>query len=359
MTTETTEMIRTENLRKIYPRSRSVVDVLRRRKPEPVRAVDGVNLVAARGEVLGIAGESGSGKTVTAEMIAGLQEPTEGAIYFEGTDITTLSRRDLFAFRRQVSMVFQDPFDSLNPRLRIRDAVSEPLRIHKVGTAAERRRAVLAMLERVQLLPAEFYAEKFPHELSGGERQRVAVARSLILGPRVLIADEPTTMLDVSIRAGLLNLLRSLQQEEQLTLLFISHDFSTLANLCDRIAIMYRGVVVESGPTEQVLGQQLHPYTKALAAAIPRADPRSQRPRGATVESSGPVTRPACGFVDRCPQRMPACEVQEPALVQVGDRHTVACFLYEEPADEAQSVLSHDGSASPPMLRPPDRRRNT
>lgn len=323
-------VLRTSGLRKQYPLRRSLLDVVRRREPEYVHAVKGVDLAIRHGEVLGLAGESGSGKTVTAEMIARLQPPTDGTIEFLGQDITSARGDELHDFRRRASMVFQDPYDSLNARTKVRDVVSEPLRIQRIGTRNEREQRVLNALEQVHLSPPEYYWDSYPHELSGGERQRVSVARALILDPILLIADEPTTMLDVSVRAGLLNLLKEMTEHLSLSMLFISHDFSTLSYLSDRIAIMYLGHVVERGPARSVLSERLHPYTQALESAIPRIDPDAQRQRVTTSIDTGAPSEHGCPFAPRCPERMPLCDDVMPPLLPVQDDHAVACHLYTE-----------------------------
>jgi peptide/nickel transport system ATP-binding protein len=303
-----------------------------RKPPQEVRAVNNVSFRIDLGSVLGLAGESGSGKTVTAEMLARIQEPTSGSILFRGDDISHVRGAGLTTFRKKVGMVFQSPFDSINPRWKIADAVSEPLRIHKVGDKTERHSAVVEMLERVGLRPADYYLHRFPHELSGGELQRAAIARSLILRPDLVIADEPTTMLDVSVRAGILNLLKRMRDEEKLAMLFISHDLTTLSYLCDRIAIMYLGRVVEIGPAEGVLGERLHPYTNALAAAVPLEDPDLTRPPvpimgDLTVAS---VTGGGCPFAPRCPMSGDVCQEEEPTLLEVREGHHVACHLHDD-----------------------------
>lgn len=304
----------------------------RRAAGEDIKAVANVSLRVDPGTVLGVAGESGSGKSVTAELLVRIQEPTSGQILFHGQDITDASRGELATFRRKVSMVFQSPFDALNPRWTVADAISEPLQVHKIGTKPERKAAVLEMLERVGLRPADYYAERYPHELSGGELQRAAVARALILGPDLMIADEPTTMLDVSVRAGILNLLRHMRDEENLAMLFISHDLTTLSYLCDRVAIMYLGKVVEMGPVDGVLGQRLHPYTNALAMAIPAEDPDIVRPPVPIVGdlSTGSHVLQGCPFAPRCPARIDnVCTVDEPDLREVREGHWVACHLHD------------------------------
>lgn len=297
-----------------------------------IHAVTNVSLHVDSGSVVGLAGESGSGKSVTAEMLARIQEPTSGVISFRGENITKAGGAQLKTFRRKVSMVFQSPYDSMNPRWQIADAVSEPLRIHKVGDKKDRRAAVGEMLERVGLRPADYYLDRYPHELSGGELQRVAVARALILGPELVIADEPTTMLDVSVRAGILNLLKRMRDEEHLAMLFISHDLTTLSCLCDRVAIMYLGRVVEIGPANSVLGERLHPYTNALAAAVPLADPDLIRP---PVPIIGDLTQAmagtvGCPFAPRCPQSGTVCEQEAPELIEVREGHSVACHLHDD-----------------------------
>lgn len=323
-------VLRTNGLRKSYAMGRSLLDVVRRREPDYVNAVNGVDLEIAEGEVLGLAGESGSGKTVTAEMVARLQRPSAGTIEFLGQDITEARGDELRDFRRKVSMVFQDPYDSLNPRAKVRDIVSEPLRIQKLGDASEREDRVTRQLERVHLSPATYYADSYPHELSGGERQRVSIARALVLDPILLIADEPTTMLDVSVRAGLLNLMKEMTEELSLSMLFITHDFSTLSYLSDRIAIMYAGYVVERGSTRDVLRERLHPYTEALESAIPRVDPDSQRERVTTSIDTGAPPPHGCPFAPRCPERMDVCDKVMPELLPVCEGHAVACHLYTD-----------------------------
>jgi peptide/nickel transport system ATP-binding protein len=261
-------------------------------------------------------------------MLAHLDTPTSGTIRFRGVDVTDGFPPGIEEeFRRSVGMVFQDPYDSLNPRMRVEAILSEPLRIRQLGTPGERRDRVERMLERVHLVPAAIYSEKYPHELSGGERQRVAIGRALMLEPDLLIADEPTTMLDVSVRSGLLNLIREMRAESNLAILFISHDFSTLAYVSDRLVIMYLGQILESGPTAEVLSQRLHPYTRTLCAAIPVPDPTRGRERVASSFEAAGKPDAGCPFEPRCALREPRCRDQLPQLEQMSTGHWVACHV--------------------------------
>jgi peptide/nickel transport system ATP-binding protein len=265
---------------------------------------------------------------VTGELIAALQGYDGGRIVFDGQEVASHTKAERRRFRREVSMVFQDPYQAMNPRMRVVDAVSEPLRIHHIGSREDRYRAVLEMLERVGLSPAHYFAEEYPHQLSGGERQRAAVARALITKPKLLIADEPTTMLDVSVRTGLLNLLRDITRDEGLAMIFVSHDFTTLEYLCDRIVIIYLGRVAEVGPARDVLLDGLHPYTQVLAAAIPINDPDVKRQRvQSTIDTEKP-SREGCLFVPRCPHRMDQCPKSIPGLLEVRPSRFAACHLY-------------------------------
>lgn len=331
-------LLSVRDLHKRFDRRRGVAQVLKGERRAGIEAVDGVGFDVAPGEVLGLAGESGSGKSVTGELIAALQAPDSGQVVFEGVDVSTHTRQQRKEFRRRLSMVFQDPYDALNPRLQIRQAVAEPLQVNHMGSGADRTQRVLEMLDRVGLRPADHYARRYPHQLSGGERQRAAIARALITSPRLLIADEPTTMLDVSVRTGLLNLLREMTAGDELAMIFISHDFTTLSYLCDRIVIIYLGRVAEAGPAQAVLTGGLHPYTQLLSSAIPVPDPDAGRTRVRTTIDVGQPSREACLFAPRCPHRMERCTTVVPDLLEERAGHAVACHLYpshmEQPSPE-------------------------
>ncbi|MEW6398490.1 MAG: ABC transporter ATP-binding protein [Bacillota bacterium] len=293
-----------------------------------VRAVDGVTFtVSTRGESLGIVGESGCGKSTLARTVLRLVEPTEGRVLFEGRDLTSLRGEELRRMRRHVQMVFQDPYWSLDPRLRVLDIVAEPLRAH-VPMGGRQLRERVAELCALVGLPGEFL-NRYPHEMSGGQRQRVGVARALALNPSLLVLDEPTSSLDVSVQAQVLNLLADLQVRLGLSYLLISHDIAVVEHMCDRVGVMYLGVLVETGPVDKVLSTPLHPYTQALMEAVPVPDPR-RRTLGVPLEGDVPDPSsppPGCRFWPRCPRARDECRREVPVLRPFAPDHQVACHL--------------------------------
>jgi oligopeptide/dipeptide ABC transporter ATP-binding protein len=294
-----------------------------------LKAVDGVSFQIRPGEVLGLAGESGCGKSTTGLIITKLYEPTAGSIFFRQQEVASIRGREgLKDFRKKVQIVFQNPYESLNPRFAVFRSVEEPLKMLSLSTE-ERRSRVLQALERADLVPAEYYLDRYPHELSGGQLQRVAIARAIFVEPCFLVADEPSSMLDVSIRAGILNLLKHFAQEFQMGILYISHDLSTMKHICSSVAIMYLGRIVELGTSIQVLGTPRHPYTKALVSAIPLMGGGSRRKR---ILLEGAVPNPidlppGCRFSSRCPEAAKKCDEKEPELRHQEDAHQVACYL--------------------------------
>jgi peptide/nickel transport system ATP-binding protein len=294
-----------------------------------LHAVAGVDLELYPGETLGLAGESGCGKSTVARLLTGLIPPTSGSILYGGKDLASMNRGELLSFRREVQMIFQDPFSSLNPRMRVSEILAEPLVIHGIGNAAEKRERVAWLMERVGLSPEQL--TRFPHEFSGGQRQRIGIARALAAGPKLIIADEPVSALDLSIQAQIINLLQEVKQEMGLSFLFITHDLSVLKHLSDRVAIMYLGRIVEIGSRADVLERPLHPYTEMLLSAIPSIDPEKKKGRiAAAGELPSPMAPPSgCPFHTRCPYAQEICSRKRPELLEKEPGHRSACHFAE------------------------------
>ncbi len=329
-----TPLLEVDRLVTYYPVRRSLTGRLAR-EPRPwVHAVDGVTFSLARGEMLALVGESGCGKTSTAQTILRMVDSTSGSIRLNGTDLTGLSAQQMRPLRRKLQMIYQDPYESLDPRFRVREAVAEPMLVHGIGgSRAERRDLVIGALERAGLAPAEQFLERYPHELSGGQRQRVTIAAALVLGPDLLLADEPVSMLDVSVRAGVLSLLDGLRRDGDMGILMITHDLSTAAHFADRIAVMYLGRIVEQGPAHDVVRNPQHPYTRALLSVVPNRDPRKRStPQILQGETPNPVdVPPGCRFHPRCPVAEDRCRREDPLLrpptAAVAAGHEAACLL--------------------------------
>jgi len=295
-----------------------------------VRAVDGVSFTLNRGETVALVGESGCGKSTTARLVMRLIEPSSGKIIFKGEDVTTVGGAKLRALRRHLQIVFQDPYASLNPRLKVADAIAEPMAVHGIGDAASRRERVQELLRLTGL--RSFHADRYPHEFSGGQRQRIGIARALAVEPEVVVCDEPVSALDVSIQAQVVNLLGDLQQRLGLSYLFIAHDLAVVKHVADRVAVMYLGRIVEVAPKHELFSNPRHPYTRALLAAIPRPDPSRRgtvTPLGGDLPSPLAVP-PGCRFHTRCPVAQPKCKEMDPPLREIAPGHTAACHFAED-----------------------------
>jgi len=311
-------------LKKYFPFSGGIFT----RGKSSIRAVDGVSFTLGYNEILGLVGESGCGKTTLGRLILRLVEPTEGEIIFEGKNLLALKRNELRAIRKDMQIIFQDPYSSLNPRMNAGTIIEEPLKIHTQMDKKARKQKVLELLEMVGLRPQD--AERYPHEFSGGQRQRIGIARALCLNPKFIVADEPVSALDVSVQAQVINLLMELKERFHLSYLFVSHDLHLVYHLSDRIAVMYLGRIVELGESETIYHHPIHPYTRALLAAIPIPDPETKKVR---LVVSGDVPDPAhppagCYFHPRCPEVMPICREVYPPWKSDGSEHWVACHLY-------------------------------
>jgi len=327
-------LLEVADLKTYYQVRRGLTERVARTPQMWVHAVDGVSFRLARGEMMALVGESGCGKTTTAQTILGMVKPTSGSILLNGTDVAKLGERQLRPLRRTLQMIYQDPYESLDPRFRVRESVEEPMLVHGIGSSrADREKLAVEALERAGLAPARVYLDRFPHELSGGQRQRVAIAAALVLGPDLLLADEPVSMLDVSVRAGVLTLLDTLRRDGDMGILMITHDLSTAARFADRIAVMYLGRIVEHGPASDVVRNPQHPYTKALLSVVPKRDPRERAaPQILKGETPNPIEVPSgCRFHPRCPVAVERCQVEDPQLrlpaAATSPAHQAACLL--------------------------------
>lgn len=322
---ETQSLVEIKDLKKYYSAQRGLLG----KAEGSVKAVDGISLSILKKETFGLVGESGCGKSTLGRLILRLEEPTEGAIFYEGKNILHLSKEELRILRREMQIIFQDPYSSLNPRYTVSQLVREPLLIHQQGDTKFQRERVMELITEVGL--QEEHLMRYPHEFSGGQRQRIGIARALALNPKLLICDEPVSALDVSIQAQVINLLQDLQKKYGLTYLFISHDLSVVEHLCNRIGVMYLGRIVELSVTEKIYQQALHPYTQALLAASPIPDPDLKRERIILQgDVPSPITPPpGCHFHTRCPKAFDRCREERPMLRELRPNHFVSCFLYD------------------------------
>lgn len=327
------EILRVENLVKYFPVERSFIERLLTRERRWVHAVDDISFTVRKGEIFTIAGETGCGKTTTGRLILRLIDPTSGKIFFDGIEITKLQGSQLRALRRRIQPIFQDPYASLNPRMKIGDAVKHPLEIHGIAEGKEAKEMALDILSKVGLVPPERFYHAYPRDLSGGQRQRVAIARAMILKPEFIVADEPVSMIDVSLKASILKLMLEFKKELGLTYLFITHELAVAKYISDRIAVMYLGKIVELGPAKDIFTRPEHPYTKALLAAVPIPNPK-RRDRKILIKGEvppSPINIPkGCRFNPRCPYANEKCRKEEPELREISPDHFVACHLTGE-----------------------------
>lgn len=321
------EILRIEGLKTYFPIKTGILG----KKVGVVHAVDNVSFSIYKGETFGLVGESGCGKTTTSFTLMRLVKPTAGNVYFEGKDLSRIKGRELRRLRRRMNIIFQDPYASLNPRMSVYQIIGEPFHIHKHAKGKEKREKIMQLVNKVGLSP--HHTHRYPHEFSGGQRQRIGIARALAIEPTFIIADEPVSALDISVRAQILNLLETLKQDLGLTYLYISHDLSTVKHMCDRVAVMYVGKIVEVAPTKEIYKNPIHPYTKALLSAIPIPDPTIKRKRTILKgDVPTPINPPSgCRFHPRCSEAKPICKDVEPQLIKMGNseiEHLVACHPY-------------------------------